>query len=599
MLDLNFHKELVDLTSLIEQMSLATTEGEKKPTATEINAAFQQIPASLLQSDWTSASTFEELAEKVVAWIGSHKESLSQEDAASLEKLQKIFSTILQENDKPITALAALSKASLVSADDPHSFNSVTRNLKNCSEILKIGEDRLKRGEATDLTNIKWNEIEKVLETSDRRMFAIDALRAFHDNKITLGQFTSLIKRWSLANELPDVKVQTLSLFDANGKVNPLAENYIRQTLKVSGNHKGGPDFLDDKQIQIFFEKMKLEPESEQTFFFIKTTRFDDFSSYSRTRVERLLVNDVTITEELYQFVGFNVFNQFEHEGETYRMIPNLSMKQQFLNAYSGDGVAVKITPVIGLSSEDDILRNAETDTRDSGMPFNDVELPKEADMLTAPFFIDFDHHDFYHSVIANIIPPTFRQGFAEFAKAVLEVEKKESDLYVKNYLHEFFERIIDMEHSVFSRHLPNQMSDLITGNPSLVQKFIVSIQLQQANALNRVSFAEQKIKKKDFPDISQEGMSVFTQTYVAELLQKLVNSEAIRKLADFLLEQEFCSKYNISREDLRPFVEEIRRKLLNEFSAQGIIDQNLLYYLIKFMDKKDIIVQLFERMKE
>lgn len=138
--------------------------------------------------------------------------------------------------------------------------------------------------------------------------------------------FSTLVFCWSVARQFPEAEIQTQSIFDKNGIVNPKPETIIRQTLESSSRLISMAPFLNEKKFQAFLKYMNLQPESEKAFHFIKTTALSEQKPGDVDDGTR------TITYEINQSVGVNVFNEFNVDETTYRMIPSLSMMQQFFS---------------------------------------------------------------------------------------------------------------------------------------------------------------------------------------------------------------------------------------------------------------------------
>ena len=84
-------------------------------------------------------------------------------------------------------------------------------------------------------------------------------------------------------------------------------------------------------------------------------------------------------------------------------MVPSFVAMQIFLEVLVGDQ-AVRVRPVLGMSTLDDIFYNGCTNTRDMGIPFPGISLSKKADGYLAPG-VQFAIHDFYHSIVTSKAP--------------------------------------------------------------------------------------------------------------------------------------------------------------------------------------------------
>jgi len=377
-------------------------------------------------------------------------------------------------------------------------FNSVTRYLPQCNDFLKITEDRI--SECHTLCSLLENgDWETIIESykENAKNLPLDGLRAFYNGIISVSQFSTLVFCWSVMNEFSDTKIHVLPLFQKDDTENIVAKKFIEKTIE--NIHKPFSVF-------IFFEKMKLQPPSEQCFFFIENTEKED------TR---------TITDEIAA-LGFNIFNKFTDQDTRYQMIPSLSMMQQFLFVYAGNTNAVTLTPVIGISTIEDIANNALTSTRDIALPFLETPLPKMVDTFFAPKALDVIMHDFYHSIIASFIPHKWRCHFHTYGSAILESKKSFKDLLILSFLDELYERSIDMEHSAF----------FIPKSSINAKNFLSAIKFQYTNTLNRLFIKSGKTSSEDFEET------------IFRLNTLIKENNVIEKIVTILLKKNFCADY-------------------------------------------------------
>ncbi len=308
----------------------------------------------------------------------------------------------------------------------------------------------------------------KILDKDELETLPLTALLALYDNKITGEQFTTLMIYWSAFSQLPRDQIVIKSIFDVNGEVDPDVKKWIKATL---GGELGEASTLD-AQLSFFFRKMKERPKSEQVFLYISQDTYSQISeerAEKRAKEEAAAVNpkpeDKKFLAELEEAFlekhqgdirstitsrgRFNVLHQFFHLNEPYRMIPSLGMMQTILEAQRKE-TTITITSVIGLSSVEDIVNNALESTREMALPFPGVAFPETADQLSVLFYIDFIFHDFYHSMLANAVPKKWQKAFVEVGEVALGLAEEEQDKDVKEFLGEFRERLIDMEHPGF-----------------------------------------------------------------------------------------------------------------------------------------------------
>lgn len=507
---------------------------------------------------------------------------------------------IFSSQDFPVSIFAKAQETSLtpppqeISLASPvqeqKAFNSVTRYLPNCKECLDMAAKRSQ--EVQDLCDNldlgEWKMILLAYEDEPENL-AIDGLKAFHDGKITMEQFTTLTFAYSLMKEFSEDRIYTQSLFNEDGTVNKNAENFIRQTLQPSGIYEGEELYMDDEKLLEFLESMKAKPESEKVFFFIKTKNHD----HSERTIDTLN-KDHTITQEIFANTGINIFSQFNHNTTTYRMLPSLSMMQQCLHTLNGKQ-AVTISPVIGLSSTEDIVGNGRNSTREMALPFPDVILPKEADLHAAPHSIDFINHDFYHAIVASSIPNGYRKAFIEIAEDVAKINAeikeelgRDEDNFICTILDEFYERIIDMEHGSFRNH---SSKDMPLSNPTESIKFIFSIGSQQQIALDRLITKKcQNLEPDDTTDIedliSDELVKIFS------VLEKY---DVIGRLAAILVETDFCNRYHINTNDVKRFADLTTQN--QKFIREQHPGSDEVEGLVQGMGKRDLATQLLRHM--
>lgn len=470
--------------------------------------------------------------------------------------------------------------AFLDTAKTAPTFQSVTRYLSNCAEVLCKAENRVIEGAALCLSLDKgdWPAILAQYQKAADYL-PVDGLKLFHDGLITVEQFSTLLFFWSLITEFPEEEIHIQPLFDG-AKINAFAEASIRNTLKLRGFRIHKDQFLNHESLKIFFNKMRLQKQSERCFFFIKTTKYT-LSPYNREKDRKVQDGTLTINEETSAGIGVNVFHQFfsEYKGY-YRMVPSFSMMQQFLVAHDGDR-AVKILPVIGPSSTEDIANNGANDSRDMGLPFLGMELPKKADMLAAPKAVDFIFHDFYHSIVASDVSRKFRKAFVIYARAIQEIKKHYAAPLVIRFLDEYYERIIDMEYPEFGKKWKLVMS---VKNPTEAQRFLSSVVEQIANAFKR--FLSSISNNKDDPYRHLGTMPKLGAT----LRYLVVTEKVLDKLVDILHRDKFCERFGITKEDCEPLIMAYNK------NAEKMENQIDSYYSLP---KKAIHKSLFEEIEQ
>ena len=206
------------------------------------------------------------------------------------------------------------------------------------------------------------------------------ALAALNLGKITRSQVATICNFWGAYKQIRNHQnIQSVPLFDGNN-INEEAKKLLMATFKIHG-FQNSP-FLEGKKLDIFYEKMKELPKSEQRFLLIPTP----YNSTIASGIKDL---------------GINVFFQANDGKQVMQIVPSLGMMQAFLDAQYGDE-AVKINPVLYLSTLHHIIETGLTHSRDMMFSFPNPDkhgkshCPELADGLFAPW-IDFTRHDLYH----------------------------------------------------------------------------------------------------------------------------------------------------------------------------------------------------------
>lgn len=443
---------------------------------------------------WSSLSfpALEKAAQHTVSWISHEVSALTpREDLEALNHLHELFIKTLPETSSSIQTLSKITR--YLTVQDRCSFDAVTRYLPQQEKTQCASRDlKNVKSLSADLTEGAWEKITThyITHLDD---LPRDALKAFEQQLISYTQFSTLLFLWSLMTEFPNTAIEVCPLFQKEGKVHPFAERAISSTLYRKGQGllaSSMSPFLGEKELQDFFEAMEMQPFSER-FFFILSSR-------------RSSIKPFTVTSQI-QDVGINIFNEFTTKEDpflTHRMIPSFSMMQQFLAAYSEEESPLYITPVIGLSSVEDIERNGREFSRDMALCFPGVDLPKEADLLPAPTYTDFREHDFYHSIVASKIPKKIQQAFIFLAQQAQALQKEQKEKPAEQFFAELYERLIDMEHTVFSViHYPAKELYFL----SLGQKFLIALEMCMHDAYGRIARKQKRNPIFDNPEFQRQ----------------------------------------------------------------------------------------------
>lgn len=232
-------------------------------------------------------------------------------------------------------------------------------------------------------------------------MFPFAALKAMRMGEISPIQLGSLMALWGdLKHTLPkstesDAQAipEYVPLFTADGVINQRAYLFLLPTLETPLPNlvvKTPEEILKD-----MYDKAIHLPHSEQGFWIV--------TLHSR----HTPVTEQTITQRI-KSIGVNFLALRNDNDEMMpnerEMIPSLGLQQVFLDVAFPN--AVRMNPVIGDSTVDDIRKGSLERYRDIALPFPGHELPKVADNFPAPAVFDFMYHDRYHAIRASRITP-------------------------------------------------------------------------------------------------------------------------------------------------------------------------------------------------
>lgn len=240
------------------------------------------------------------------------------------------------------------------------------------------------------------------------------ALLATQSSGITSFQFATLLLYWS-ATQLSPGKVSIQKLIcDTPSSFSPaistcisiflhqgsLALEFLRSNFKLFRQQEAKPVLsaelikqnligtgmhLTAAEYEKFIDIMKKMPASEQQFFVTPNLR------------------TFTIVKVLRDYINFTVSGEISGNR---RLIFSCGMMQAYLQAKFPS--SIKLNPVLGISSTDDIRSHGLKGERDIGVPYPG-DLLSDADGFSAPLD-HFTQHDFYHAVLVSPIPPAERK---------------------------------------------------------------------------------------------------------------------------------------------------------------------------------------------
>lgn len=369
-------------------------------------------------------------------------------------------------------------------------FETVTRNIPNCAQILKESENRFQNIERLcgAVEKGDWDKIISLYEKEDPSLLAKDALKAFHDQEISTEQFCTLTYLYALLQENPSAKIKVQRLFDMNGNIDPMAKYMFQQGLG------GNQSFFTPKETtrigEELFVRMKDRPPSEQCFFYIE---------YPSPPLSPTSIGDV-----LREKVGLRILDRFQMKGKQYRMIPSFSMIQSCVDAFGKENT-VALSPTIGASSRADIRKNASARGRDIYTPFPGCSPPLFADGFPVRDVFEFIFHDIYHGHVCSQVPNEIKDETGRMADQIASLQTEcanDKDVMIAPFLDAFYGRIIDMEFSLF---LANDTMD------NQAARFLLTLEMQTSLAIERLILSMETItpldKRKGLPESARKRL--------------------------------------------------------------------------------------------
>lgn len=460
----SFHNELSAITFRCLQFTAATSEPSKVDE--EISVVTKMGQLFLEKGSDHHHSEFLHYLDSKVKWIKDHSNQIT---AADRDCLGVIYNTYLGHFPSSLESTQEIAqifdKAKILEQLNNAgsiSFSEYTKAISNMEYFLNVKKER--PDQIRKLINAmhqgSWESMSAAY-VEEMEALPWDALAAFEMEKISSYQFTTILIFWAVCIQYSDREILYQRLYDEQGRVYREAKYSINQTVLKDPNALasfrstvGIAEGIHSDTVGIFFELMKGKPKSECGYFYFETTmpksQFHQMDLVNENGVDFRIQETRKISEVLLHKAEFNVFGYFFIGQKTYMMVPTLTMMQQFLTANVGPENVVHITPHLGVSSENEIMLNGETNTRDMGIFFPGIPLEDTADNYCAPTALEYLKHDFYHAFVASHIPKKFRHEYIRFAKCVLELEEEMKHLQVKRFLHHYFLMLIDMDFGLF-----------------------------------------------------------------------------------------------------------------------------------------------------
>jgi hypothetical protein len=221
------------------------------------------------------------------------------------------------------------------------------------------------------------------------------ALEAVRQGKLSQDDYATVMIFWEMRQLHKAEEITTVLLFNEDGTANEEAKELIKETLI----HRKMPNtklFLDDKQLDLLFEKMKALPRLQQQIWIVPH-----------------------IHEPIIDAIPLKTLAEVSDED---MMVAPMGLMQVFLDVAFGKD-SVKLNPVHGLSSWKDLRQNHLDGKRDYALRCPKIALPDKADAHYARDFY-FGKHDFYHALLLCSIPKKIRQYFIAIYDSIQSTTK-------------------------------------------------------------------------------------------------------------------------------------------------------------------------------
>ncbi|MDP3267529.1 MAG: hypothetical protein Q8M40_00635 [Legionella sp.] len=284
--------------------------------------------------------------------------------------------------------------------------------------VRRIPNDKalLIQNKMNEVTRVHFDQLQKTLTAPDclfnqdsfmrDEMFPYTVLQALKDGEISSLRFGTLMKLWGRMREVLPVIYQAefIPLFLNDGSKNPRAIDYLRQCLSSSISLPNMTNKSSVKLREEIFKQAQNLSRFDQGFYFTKNRtdkiRYID-NPNPLNRAEYF--SNHTITQEAKKSTGLHFLDfpaQSSHE-----IVAGFELEQLCLSVYFPN--PVRINPVIGISSVDDIRQCSLERYRDVQIAFPENELPQKADCFPAPSSLDYVFHDEYHCMRSSRVTPS------------------------------------------------------------------------------------------------------------------------------------------------------------------------------------------------
>jgi len=279
-------------------------------------------------------------------------------------------------------------------------FDEVTRRIKSDkkSEIF----EQMSKVNPMDLDKIQQELLTpECLLNKGRLIYQDDfpyiALRALHEQRISVSEFATLQTLWAKKEEMKPRNpiIRYIPMYSAGTK-NPAAELYLLSMLSRSNKMHWLFKKNSVQQLDELYKKISSLKPINQGFWLVSKVEHssplnkDDKYAYFKKH---------SITDEIR--LATDTHPMCLPSGQV-MVISSIDLFQIWLNINFAE--AVKVNPVLGVSSVNDIREGSVKRHRDLAIPFPGLELPKQADNFSAPSVLDFMFHDRYHCLRSSEI---------------------------------------------------------------------------------------------------------------------------------------------------------------------------------------------------
>ncbi len=238
--------------------------------------------------------------------------------------------------------------------------------------------------------------LEHLINTSDRKMLFVAAFLGFKEGNV----HSEILFRLAEILTLRDKPVQIFDILHSDPHKAGEAQKLIRNSTS---------DYLNSVQRASLYDLIKTWPKEQRLIFtfhseqkFIPCSEISDDINYRRYSIGELIVNKLCLNP-------LNLFR--EQSGYKQLIVSNCYFEYIFEKLCPEN--SLKINPVFGLSSVDDIRTNGLQKSRDLAFPWVKISADKKELEIINPETADtyrivdndFQVHDRYHAIVAACIP--------------------------------------------------------------------------------------------------------------------------------------------------------------------------------------------------